>query len=141
MTRLAGDPALREILECLADRIFPADEWSPGARELGVGNYVEARLRGPRRDAEEFVCRGLSVVDEWALRHWGCRLALLTAAQLDQVVESALAGELNDGFAADEFMRQVIDMTVEGVFCDPRHGGNRDEAGWQLLKGMRRPPR
>ena len=34
---------------------------------------------------------------------------------------------------APAFFEILRAHTVEGVFCDPIHGGNRDFAGWRLL--------
>jgi gluconate 2-dehydrogenase gamma chain len=44
--------------------------------------------------------------------------------------------------AQDEKLKQIEDSvffnllrrnTIEGMFCDPRHGGNADMVGWQLI--------
>jgi gluconate 2-dehydrogenase gamma chain len=31
------------------------------------------------------------------------------------------------------FFRMLRIHTIEGMFCDPLHGGNRDLIGWQLI--------
>jgi gluconate 2-dehydrogenase gamma chain len=31
------------------------------------------------------------------------------------------------------FFEQLLQNTIEGFFCDPIHGGNRDMVGWKLI--------
>lgn len=65
-------------------------------------------------------------------------LAAQTAmtAQLEQ---GAIDSSVWPADAQRGFFRMVRDHTMQGYYGDPRHGGNRDHAGWRTL-GVPYPP-
>jgi hypothetical protein len=40
---------------------------------------------------------------------------------------------------AQDFLEMVLSHTMEGYYGDPRHGGNRDHASWNMV-GLSYPP-
>jgi gluconate 2-dehydrogenase gamma chain len=38
-----------------------------------------------------------------------------------------------EGVTGDTFFAQLLQNAIEGFFCDPVHGGNRDMVGWKLI--------
>jgi len=79
--------------------------------------------------------RGLAALDTYTAGRFGRPFAELSEAEQDEVV-GALAANRADGFdapAADEFFDVVRQHTIEGTFCDPVHGGNRDMVGWKMI--------
>src|SRR6266481_4175838 len=122
-----------------AARIFPSDESGPGANEAGVVIYIDRQLasaygrdhyrytQGPFADGvpeqgyqgketpREIYRAGLMLLG---------RFHKLSAAEQDarlKHVENTL------------FFSLLRTHTIEGMFCDPMHGGNRDLIGWQLI--------
>lgn len=122
-----------------AGRIIPSDESGPGANEAGVVLYIDRQLasaygrdryrytQGPFADGvPEQGYQGKETPSEIyraGLKQLG-RFHLLNAAEQDsrlKQIESTL------------FFSLLRTHTIEGMFCDPMHGGNRDLIGWQLV--------
>lgn len=128
------------IVAAAASRIFPSDEMGPGAREAGVAVYIDRQLAGPwGRDRYRYT-RG--PFDEQAPAEFGYQ----GKATPRQIYRQGLQGlrsfdRLKDG-EQDEKLKQIEatlffsllrQNTIEGMFCDPMHGGNIDMVGWQLI--------
>jgi gluconate 2-dehydrogenase gamma chain len=121
-------------------RIFPGDESGPGAREAGVVIFIDRQLAGPwgrdrhrytqapfREDApEEMGYQGKATPRE--IYRQGLKdlagFTTLNAAQQD----ARLAQIENT-----RFFNLLRRNTIEGMFCDPLHGGNVDMIGWQMI--------
>ena len=127
------------IISAAAARIFPTDDSGPGAREAGITIYIDRQLAGsygrdrfrytqpPFEDAPaELGYQGKQTPRE-IYREGLKSLAdfdLLGPAEQDkalQQIESSL------------FFRLLRQNTIEGMFCDPMHGGNAGMVGWQLV--------
>jgi gluconate 2-dehydrogenase subunit 3-like protein len=110
------------------ERILPRDE-DPGAIDLGVADYVDRALAGDRAGWRDRFRAGLRGLDDAARRRAGAPFGELAAALQDQILD-----DWQDGTPAQvEFVRMLIELTFEGAFGDPSHGGNRDGRGWQLI--------
>ena len=114
-------PSERAILEAVVDRLIPSDECGPGAVEAGVMRYMERAWAAHR----EAYAGGLAALGESF-----CDLE-------PEAQDAALAALERDGAA---FFALVRTHAIEGMFGDPRWGGNADFAGWDLLgyAGLRR---
>jgi gluconate 2-dehydrogenase gamma chain len=127
------------IVAAAAARIFPTDESGPGAAEAGVVIYIDRQLGSPYgRDRYRY--RGEPFL------HGPPELGYqgpLTPREIYRQGLESLAGftEL-DPAAQDarlraiqhtEFFQLLRRHTIEGMFCDPMHGGNVDKLGWQLI--------
>jgi gluconate 2-dehydrogenase gamma chain len=120
------DLAQLATLDAALARLIPSDDGEPGAREAKVLRYVERALEGAHREHLAAYRRGLSDLDELALARFGAAFATLVAQRQDCVLREA--ERAHDGFF--ELMRA---HAIEGMFGDPRWGGNADGAGWRLL--------
>jgi gluconate 2-dehydrogenase gamma chain len=122
-----------------AARIFPSDETGPGATEAGVVIYIDRQLAGPygkdryrytqppfekglpeqgyqdRATPREIYREGLAPLAGFHRRD---------AAEQDKILT---------GIESSIFFTLLRTHTIEGMFCDPMHGGNRDMIGWQLI--------
>lgn len=125
-------PELLGVLAVLLDRLIPADDLGPGALEAGVLAYVEAALAGHSSAELPVYATGLRAVAAHATRVFGAELEALDAADQDAVVADLAAGRVN-GVDRGSFFELVRRHAAEGMFGDPRWGGNRGEAGWRLL--------
>jgi gluconate 2-dehydrogenase gamma chain len=128
------------IVAAACARIFPSDDAGPGAREAGVAVFIDRQLAGPwGRDRYRYTQAPFheDVPDEMGYQgkatpreiyRQGLKglagFARLTLAEQDQ----KLAAIENSRFFG--LLRR---NTIEGMFCDPMHGGNVDMVGWQLL--------
>jgi gluconate 2-dehydrogenase gamma chain len=128
------------IVAAAALRIFPSDENGPGAREAGVVIYIDRQLAGPwGRDGHRYTHEPF---DESAAAEFGYqgkatprgiyREALKNLKDFDQLVPSEQDAKLKT-IEESVFFNLLHRNTIEGMFCDPQHGGNVDMIGWQLI--------
>lgn len=127
------------IVAAAAARIFPSDDAGPGAREAGVVIYIDRQLAGPYgRDlhrytqppfedaAPELGYQGQATPRE-TYREGLKGLSgfhLLSAEDQDAALHR---------IETTHFFHLLRRNAIEGMFCDPLHGGNVDMVGWQLL--------
>lgn len=134
--RRQSSKALRETelrtLERIAERIFPKTDTS-GAAECGALDYIKIALRGDYAHYLSLYRRGLRAVDRHARRRFGATFTVLDAAQQDFVLADFAAGKVPGFKKAAEFFEVVRCHVLEGVFCEPQYGGNKDMIGWRLV--------
>jgi hypothetical protein len=121
--------------EAIAARIWPGAPEDPGAREAGAAVYVDRALAGPYARFRQTYRRGIEAIDAVARKRHGTTFVNLTAAHQDALLADVEAGCLDGWLAAEgpAFFALCITHVMEGVFCDPIHGGNRDFAGWRAV--------
>ena len=125
-------------LGAIVDRIIPADE-SAGASQAGVVVYIDRLLAGFRQDLQLAYRIGLRELDGLCTERFGMRFGDLDATHQDEVLRLLLGSELggempSDATGSDDLRRLaavIREHTIEGFFCDPIYGGNRDTAGWR----------
>jgi gluconate 2-dehydrogenase gamma chain len=119
--------------EAIAARIWPGEPGDPGAREAGAVYYVDRALAGAYRIHQETYRRGLASVDRAARALYGAPMTLLSGDQQDALL-AAMEGNTAPEFPnAALFFELCLTHTMEGVFSDPVHGGNRNFAGWNVV--------
>ncbi len=128
------------IVAAAASRIFPSDEAGPGAQEAGVVVYIDRQLAGPwGRDRYRYT---QGPFDEDAPKELGYQ-GKATPQQIYREMLKDLKGFDHLGpNEQDQKLKQIERTlffsllrknTIEGMFCDPMHGGNIDMVGWQLI--------
>jgi gluconate 2-dehydrogenase gamma chain len=115
------------VLEAVLERLIPSDGHGPGAAEAMVSRYVARRLAGPYRHLRAIYAASLRALDAEARRRHGAGFAALAPELCDQLLLEAEAR------ADDPFFELVLAHAMEGMFGDPRHGGNADRVGWRLI--------
>lgn len=128
------------IVAAAASRIFPSDETGPGAREAGVAVYIDRQLAGPwGRDHFRFT---QGPFEEDANPEFGYQGKPTPRQIYRQGLSQLTDFHLLDLSAQDQELKKIEDTlffallrqnTVEGMFSDPMHGGNKDMIGWQLI--------
>jgi len=120
-------------------RIFPSDASGPGATEAGVVIFIDRQLAGPygrdkyrytkgpwvesypehgyqgKESPGEIYRQGIKTLGDFAN---------LSAADQDAKLRS---------IEKSRFFQLLRTHTIEGMFCDPMHGGNAGLIGWQLV--------
>jgi gluconate 2-dehydrogenase gamma chain len=128
------------IVAAAASRIFPSDDSGPGAREAGVVIFIDRQLAGPYgRDRYRYT---QGPFDEHAAPEFGYqgratprdtyREALKGLEGFNRLAPEAQDGKLKE-IETTHFFALLRQNTIEGMFCDPMHGGNADMIGWQLV--------
>jgi gluconate 2-dehydrogenase gamma chain len=129
------------IVAAAASRIFPSDDSGPGANEAGVVIYIDRQLAGPYgRDRYRYTKAPFAGDD--ALPEFGYqgqapprdvyREALKSLKGFDRLSAAEQDQKLAQ-MESSHFFALLRQNTIEGMFCDPIHGGNVDMVGWQLI--------
>jgi gluconate 2-dehydrogenase gamma chain len=146
-----------ELVEIAVDRLIPPDPEHPGALAAGAPRYIDLQLAGPYGSGERLYLEGpikpgtpeqgyqlgltpaelyrrflAAITDDLKTR----RIALASAddADKDSYLRLLERGDLQaDGISSAVFFETLLANTVEGFFCDPAHGGNRDMAAWRMI--------
>jgi gluconate 2-dehydrogenase gamma chain len=121
-----------EILELIADRIFPKTN-TPGAVEIGAVKYIDIALAGDYARLVPLYRQGIRALNRYARAKFGRPFRLLADDLKDAVLTDFEAGSIVEFKNAAEFFETVRCHVLEGVFCEPHYGGNIDMAGWRLV--------
>jgi gluconate 2-dehydrogenase gamma chain len=140
-------------VDAIASRIFPSDDQGGGGHEAEVVVYIDRTLEGHSRHLQALYRDGLRQLDHYCSSRFGGRFAGLSEGEQDDVLRQLdsrtdALGEL--GRKADDsgaqrreegappptlrtFFDVIWEHTVQGMFCDPVYGGNKDGVGWKML--------
>lgn len=123
-------------LDAAIDRILPAVDGRPGAREAGAIHFLDRSLGTFAADQKPVFAAGVADLDaRAATRVAGARFAALTPAQQDEILREV---------ESTPFFEAVRLATIVGTLALPTYGGNRDHLGWKLLgmehDGAYQPP-
>jgi gluconate 2-dehydrogenase gamma chain len=128
-----------QIVAAAAARIFPADEAGPGANEAGVVLYIDRQLAGPYgRDKYRYMQPPFETgLPEQGYQGKESPREIYRAGCTQLADFAALPPEAQDGRLAEieksRFFQLLRQHTIEGMFCDPMHGGNAGLIGWQMI--------
>lgn len=130
MNIFAEEEAL--ILAAIAERIFPKTD-TPGAVEIGAVNYIEIALAGDYAALVPLYHQGLRAIQRYSRSKFNKNFLELSDTDKDTVLKDFEAGAADNFKAAAEFFETVRYHVLEGVFCEPQYGGNKDMTGWRLV--------
>ena len=132
-------------IAAMAERIFPGDSTDAGATDADVIVYIDRALAGYGRHLQRLYRRGVVAINRLAADiRKGKSFEGLPASEQDRIM-TRLAGWIFSPSKSDEserpadwkllaeFFGAVRLHTIEGMFCDPMYGGNKDCAGWKLI--------
>lgn len=112
-------------LEAVAARIIPSDG-TPGAREAGVVHFFDRAFETFMSSALPSAREGLA---DLASRARAADPSVDAFSGLDESRQDEVLREIEDG----GFFGLLRYLTIAGTFSLPKHGGNRDGAGWRIL--------
>ncbi len=146
------------FLDAAVDRLIPADELGPGAREAGVTRFIDGQLTsvwgthgrnyrmGPWREGtpqqgfqsrltpQEIYRAAIRETNLHCRKQYGKVFEFLTGAQQDEVLGGLEGGSIElETLSSKLFFGLLLRNTHEGFFGDPMYGGNRDKVGWKLI--------
>ena len=155
-TFLTSDDAA--FIEPAVARLIPSDETGPGALEAGVPTFIDRQLAGPWGAGEQLYRNGpwhtakpelgyqlqftpaelfrnaLRAVSDDLRKSNRSRFGTLAPEEQDAYLR-ALEKESRDlnGVPSNVFFQSLLEVTIEGYFCDPAYGGNKDMVSWKLI--------
>lgn len=146
-----------DVLTAAVERIYPKDDNGPGATELGVPFYIDAQLAGEyglnavsymggpykkvksseryqtRLNRGEIMILGLRALNDAGKQKDKEGFSKLEGKEQDKILTNFEKGKGKiTGLSSDMFFELLRQMTIEGCYCDPLYGGNRDMAGWKM---------
>ncbi|MFN8221635.1 MAG: gluconate 2-dehydrogenase subunit 3 family protein [Gaiellales bacterium] len=127
------DPDLLRILDHALARLVPSDELGPGAREAGALHYVVSTLREHEPALRATYADGLARLDTLARAIHGSAFTDLDAAAQDRALKELESEPVTLDAGSTAFFDILLRHAREGMFCDPRWGGNVERCGWRLL--------
>lgn len=137
-------PGEGETFAAVAARIWPGDDEDPGAIEAGAATYVDRALAGPYAFYQNAYRNALAELDDTGSERFGSRYADLDEEQQDTLLAELEARPEEDDplpqwaepqarFGPSTVFELFRRHVMEGVFCDPVHGGNRNFNGWRVV--------
>ncbi len=135
MALLTFNPHQARTVTAIAERLFPTDNTSAGAAEIGVLRYIDQALAGAYSGLVETYRLGLAALDRVALARYGVPFASCAPDQQDALLVDMEHDALPEMRTPSPvaFFELLRAHTQEGLFADPAYGGNRDKLGWKVL--------
>ncbi|MEO8050356.1 MAG: gluconate 2-dehydrogenase subunit 3 family protein [Acidobacteriota bacterium] len=127
------------VVSAACARIFPSDASGPGATEAAVVIYIDRQLAGPYgRDKYRYTkAPWVESVPEHGYQGKANPQETYREGLKDLGNFTALSAEEQDkklkSIERSHFFQLLRAHTIEGMFCDPMHGGNAGLIGWQLI--------
>ncbi|MGF7134900.1 gluconate 2-dehydrogenase gamma chain [Paraburkholderia sp. EB58] len=147
------------FVNAACDRLIPKDHVGPGAVELGAPQYIDRQMQTPYGDASRWYMEGpfvkaapefgyqskltprqqyrlgIRAINAYCRANFdGKTFAELPPEQQTQFLKQMEAGAVKDEFNLKMFFSDfLLKNVMEGYFCDPMHGGNKDMAAWKMI--------
>jgi gluconate 2-dehydrogenase gamma chain len=128
-----SDAQLR-LLAAFVDRIIPKDELGPSASQCDVPVYINRSLADYLAAEKTAFVEGLEAMDTFARRSQARAFIDLPPEKRDLVLTAMESGAAEGFPSARAFFNRARRLTLEGMFGDPYYGGNKNFAGWDLIR-------
>jgi gluconate 2-dehydrogenase gamma chain len=129
-------------VSAIAERIIPHDSSGAGASDADVIIYIDRALAGYGRHLQKLYRLGTGAINRLAATtRRGSRFVDLREAEQDELLSRLSTWLFAKGDDEPDEERTLLAQffgavrlhTIEGMFCDPMYGGNRDCVGWKLI--------
>lgn len=146
-----------KIVEAATERIFPADDNGPGAKDLGVAYFIDHQLSGDwgfnsreymhapfykgekaqgyqgRLRRREIFDIGLRELQNHSLSKYQKNFTELSEEEQDSILTDFAEDNVNlTTISATGFFNMLRSSTLEGAYSDPLYSGNRNMDGWKM---------
>lgn len=140
-----------DVLAAAAEQIFPEDEHGPGAIKLGAPFYIDKQLASPwGRNADDYMERpfkngetplnrgeimiqGLRKLNEISNINHQKAFNMITEEEQIAILQDFESGNIKMQYVSSAvFFGLLRQLTIEGCYCDPMHGGNKNMEGWKM---------
>lgn len=152
-------PSEYQLTQAAAERIYPADDNGPGAKDLNAAIYIDHQLAGhygmntkdyrlgkfyapeatqggqTKMLNKDLFVLGLKELNNYSLQNFEATFGELEATDQDVVLAAFSEDKMKfSGVSSSEFFNLLRKLTLEGVYADPLYGGNKDMQGWAMRK-------
>lgn len=120
-----------KLIEIIANILIPPDEF-PGAGDAGAAYYIDKQMQGPYKDKLDMWRAGLFTFSSVVKHHYQGRSFLtLSPDEQKQFIDSIAQGSVPALRGIFDF---IYDLTLQGYFGSPEHGGNWQRTSWKMLR-------
>lgn len=146
--RLLVDEVL--LLEALADCLFPPEDEGPGGVSSGAVEYIKRALNAEYSHLQAVYHRGLQHIQRRSTERFGAQFTELGMREQEIVIDDLMAeagtaqvplglsgapsgAALESAGSEAAFILLMWQHIREGLYSDPRHGGNIGASVWKWL--------
>lgn len=123
------------VLEAICDRLIPSDSTGPGALEARAAHYIDRSLASHNSEDRDHYMLSLTAINRHSLSKFQNEFYTLSVTEQDSVISELQGGDISGcSPGSSAFFSMVRSHTIDGTFCDPYYGGNRDFVGWDMLR-------
>lgn len=140
-----------DTLAAATEVIFPEDDNGPGAIELGVPYYIDKQLASLwGKNADDYMMRPFGK-EEIPLTRGDIMIQGIRKINIESqnshkedfrdleednqiaILQRFESGEVEMNLiSSTSFFALLRQLTIEGCYCDPLHGGNNNMDGWKM---------
>lgn len=121
-------------IDAMTARLIPGSPENPGASEAEAVIFIDRALAGYVSHLQVFYRRGIAALDKLSVDGHGQPFRQLDGHRQDAVLrEIEGSKELEQPGRMAQFFAVVYEHTLEGTFCDPQYGGNKNAVGWRMI--------
>ncbi|MCM3691053.1 gluconate 2-dehydrogenase subunit 3 family protein [Neobacillus niacini] len=146
-----------KMVEAATERIFPADDNGPGAKDLGVAYFIDHQLSGDwgfnsreymqppffkgekvqgyqgRLNRREIFDIGLRELQNHSLTKYKKNFVELSEEEQNDILTDFAENKVNiTTISPSGFFNMLRSSTLEGAYSDPLYSGNRNMDGWKM---------
>jgi len=125
-----------KMLAAAAECVYPQTGAEHGARSLGIERYL-IQQRGTKyyRRKTPTLRHAVRALDEIATNTYGRAFGECSAEEQAGVFDVfARGGDAPDAAETAKAFNLLVDITLEGCFSHPRHGGNAGMNAWKVME-------
>lgn len=113
------------------EHLFPADNQSPGARDINALRFLRNMLETPDMDSEEksFILQGVGWLNDLSVKNHKTSFISLSSDNKETVLR-----QIESSRAGSRWLSIMMGYLIEALLSDPVYGGNKDAKGWQWLE-------
>ncbi|VAW66134.1 hypothetical protein MNBD_GAMMA08-2388 [hydrothermal vent metagenome] len=124
-----SDPWL--TLASVQEHLFPADDTSPGAKDIFALRYLQSTLSAPNADKEDvdFIYQGVGWLNDLSTTMHKNKFIKLNSDEKEKVLR-----KIETSRAGNRWLSSMMTYLIEALLSDPVYGGNKDQKGWKWLE-------
>ena len=118
-------------LAAVQEHLFPADESSPGAKDISALRFLRNMLEVPDIESEEkdFIIQGVGWLNDLSIKNYKLSFNKLNSADKEKVLR-----KIESSRAGSRWLSLMMNYLIEALLSDPVYGGNKDGKGWLWLE-------
>ncbi len=122
------------------NHLFPADNDSPGAKDINALPYLMNVLKQPTTEKSEkvFMRDGINWLDDLSVTTFNKKFIELNTDDREQLLKKIASSTAGENWLSSQLL-----YIFEALLSDPVYGGNPESVGWKWLEhqpGFPRPP-